>query len=52
MGTKDCQSRVKNIKQYEANLDEILKNKKENKAKDSKIVKSTNYGIATRYYYK
>jgi hypothetical protein len=47
----DSKSRVKNRKQYEENLIEILKNKSTSVAKKTKIVKQTDHGIATRYYY-
>jgi len=47
----DSKSRVKNHKQYQENLNELLKNKNISAAKKTKTVKQTDHGIATRYYY-
>ena len=50
---KDCTSRVKNHKEFEKNLEEIIKNRKS----PSKVVKTKNkvksdYGLGIKYYYK
>ena len=50
---KDCKSRVKNQKEFEKNLSELIKNRKTpSKVIGAENLIKTDYGVGTRYHYK